>query len=202
MPSHDTTTVHCTYNAQVVAVDLEAHLLCTFYEKVCLIQLAAGGHSWIVDAIKLRPHLHLLQPIMLNARVLKLLHGGRCDVQWLQGLGIFLCNVLDTCELANVRSGPGLLLSRFALLCVLGGQRRVVRLLLCIYRSAALLAWLTRSGNALYDLEKCNCEEQQHWYLPVPPGLWQIRTFNICKCHPERAQSNHLACRSARSSSS
>ena len=89
---------------QIVAVDIEAHHVWSFQELVCLIQLAGGQECYIVDALALHDHLSLLKPILEGTDVLKVLHGCRADVQWLQGLGIYICNTLDTCELALVRS--------------------------------------------------------------------------------------------------
>lgn len=92
---------------QVLAIDLEAHHIYSFHELVCLIQLAGGGRVYLVDALALHDHLRqLLGPLLEDARNLKLLHGGRSDVGWLRGLGMYLVNVLDTCELATVRSCP------------------------------------------------------------------------------------------------
>jgi ribonuclease D len=91
---------------QVIALDLEAHHVHSFNELVCLIQVAAGGACYIIDALVLHDDLHLLRGPLEDCSVLKLVHGGRSDVQWLQGLGIFLCNVLDTCELALVQFLP------------------------------------------------------------------------------------------------
>ena len=89
---------------QVLAIDLEAHHIYSFHELVCLIQLAGGGRVFVIDALALHDHLRpTLGPLLEDSRVLKLLHGGRSDISWLQRLGMYICNVLDTCELAVVR---------------------------------------------------------------------------------------------------
>ena len=90
-------------HVQVITVDTEAHSVYTFHTLICLIQICAGGQAFVIDALALHDHLQLLKPALEDPGKLKLLHGGRGDVHWLQRLGIFLCNVLDTAELAIVR---------------------------------------------------------------------------------------------------
>ena len=99
-------------HTQVIAVDLEAHQAFSYNELICLIQLAGHGKCFIVDSLALHDSLHVLKPALEDPNILKLLHGSRGDVQWLQALDIFLCNVLDTCELAIVRSAPSFELFR------------------------------------------------------------------------------------------
>lgn len=85
-------------------MDTEAHSVYTFHTLICLIQICAGGQAFVIDALVLHDHLKLLKPALEDPTKLKLLHGGRGDVHWLQRLDIFLCNVLDTAELAIVRA--------------------------------------------------------------------------------------------------
>jgi hypothetical protein len=86
----------------VITVDTEAHSVYTFHTLICLIQLSAGGQAFVVDALALHDHLELLKPALEDPNKLKLFHGGRGDIHWLQRLNIFVCNVLDTAELATV----------------------------------------------------------------------------------------------------
>jgi ribonuclease D len=63
-----------------LGIDTEADSLHHYTEKVCLIQLTAfGGASWLVDPLALRD-LSPLSPILADASVLKVVHGGDNDV--------------------------------------------------------------------------------------------------------------------------
>ncbi len=63
-----------------IGIDTEADSLHHYREKVCLIQLTAfGGASCLIDPLALRD-LSLLAPILANASVLKVVHGGDNDV--------------------------------------------------------------------------------------------------------------------------
>lgn len=87
----------------MIAIDTEAHSVYTFHTLICLVQLSVGGQAFVIDALALHDHLELLKPALEDPTKLKLFHGGRGDIQWLQRLNIFVCNVLDTAELATVR---------------------------------------------------------------------------------------------------
>ena len=61
---------------RAIAIDTEADSLHHYTEKVCLIQLAAfGGDSCLIDPLALKD-LSRLAPILADASVLKVLHGG------------------------------------------------------------------------------------------------------------------------------
>ena len=63
-----------------IGIDTEADSLHHYTEKVCLIQLTAfGGPSCLVDPLALRD-LSPLAPILADASVLKVVHGGDNDV--------------------------------------------------------------------------------------------------------------------------
>jgi ribonuclease D len=65
---------------RAIGIDTEADSLHHYTEKVCLIQLTAyGGASWLVDPLALRD-LSPLAPILWDASVLKVVHGGDNDV--------------------------------------------------------------------------------------------------------------------------
>lgn len=101
---------------QVISVDMEAHSVWTFEPLPCLLQLCAGGRTYLVDLLALHDHMHLLKPTFESPKILKLFHGGGADMQWLQQLEIYPVNVLDTCELAQVPRPP-LLLTHLSLPC-------------------------------------------------------------------------------------
>ncbi|HEY5948911.1 MAG TPA: HRDC domain-containing protein [Kofleriaceae bacterium] len=65
---------------RAIGIDTEADSLHHYVEKVCLVQLTAfGGASWLVDPLALRD-LSPLAPILADASVLKVVHGGDNDV--------------------------------------------------------------------------------------------------------------------------
>lgn len=102
-----------------LAIDLEAHSLRSFQGFTCLIQLSTRTHDFLVDALTLRPHLHALNLVTQDARVVKVLHGCDSDVLWLQrDFGVYLVNVFDTGQAARALALPsaGLahLLQRYA----------------------------------------------------------------------------------------
>ncbi|KAK9908142.1 hypothetical protein WJX75_003265 [Coccomyxa subellipsoidea] len=83
--------------AQQVAVDLEHHALRSYLGITCLVQLSTGDKEYLIDALALHDHMHLLQDIMENAKILKVVHGGENDISWLQrDFHLYLVNVFDT----------------------------------------------------------------------------------------------------------
>jgi ribonuclease D len=65
---------------RALGIDTEGDSLHHYAEKVCLIQLTAlGGGSCLVDPLAL-PDLSLLAPVMADAAILKVVHGGDNDV--------------------------------------------------------------------------------------------------------------------------
>lgn len=69
---------------RAIGIDTEADSLHHYTEKVCLLQLTAfGGSSWLIDPLALRD-LSPLAPILADAAVLKVVHGGDNDVMSLR----------------------------------------------------------------------------------------------------------------------
>ncbi len=65
---------------KAIGIDIEGDSLHHYTEKVCLLQLAAHRRgSWLVDPLALRD-LSPLAPILADASVLKVVHGGDNDV--------------------------------------------------------------------------------------------------------------------------
>ena len=83
-----------------IAVDLEADSMYHFREKVCLIQMASGAETLVIDPLEL-PDLAPLKPVMANRRIRKVLHGADYDIRSLyRDFGIVVHNLFDT-ELAS-----------------------------------------------------------------------------------------------------
>eukprot|EP00889_Picochlorum_renovo_P007612 jgi/Picre1/34642/NNA_002110.t1 len=70
----------------------------------CLMQLSTRNVDIIVDVLLLRSHVgRLLGPVFADPNIVKVLHGSRSDIGWLQrDFGIYLCNLFDTGEAAKI----------------------------------------------------------------------------------------------------
>lgn len=87
-----------------IAVDLEAHNYRSFQGFCCLMQLSTRNMDIIVDVLLLRSHIgRLLGPVFADPNIVKVLHGSRGDIGWLQrDFGIYLCNIFDTGEASKM----------------------------------------------------------------------------------------------------
>lgn len=80
----------------VVGVDTEFLREKTYYAKLCLVQLAAGGSSWCIDVLALED-LSPLADIFKNRSLLKIFHSSRQDFEVIyQQLGCLPAPVFDT----------------------------------------------------------------------------------------------------------
>lgn len=80
----------------VVSVDLEADSMYHFREKVCLLQMAAGGESVVIDPLVVAD-LSVLAPLFARADIRKIFHGADYDVRSLyRDFGIVIDNLFDT----------------------------------------------------------------------------------------------------------
>jgi exosome complex exonuclease RRP6 len=81
-----------------IAVDLEAHNYRSFQGFCCLMQISTRDIDIIVDVLKLRRYIgKILGPIFANPSIVKVFHGSRSDLGWLQrDFGIYVCNLFDT----------------------------------------------------------------------------------------------------------
>lgn len=100
------------------AVDLEHHSFRSYLGFTCLIQISTRDNDYIVDPLKLRGKLTILNEVFTNPRITKVLHGGDYDILWLQrDCGVYVVNLFDTHQAAVVLEYPhrslAALLSRF-----------------------------------------------------------------------------------------
>ncbi|KAF5224283.1 hypothetical protein ECC02_002539 [Trypanosoma cruzi] len=80
-----------------IAVDLEHHSFYSYQGFTCLMQISTRSEDILIDCLKLRSSMHLLAPVFLNPNILKVLHGAREDIRWLQkDFGLYLVNFFDT----------------------------------------------------------------------------------------------------------
>lgn len=79
-----------------VAIDLEADSMYHFKEKVCLLQMAAGALSVVIDPIKIKD-MSSLKPLFFNRKIKKFFHGADYDVRSLyRDFNIKINNLFDT----------------------------------------------------------------------------------------------------------
>lgn len=91
-------------NARMVAVDLEADSMFHYREKVCLIQMAANGHTVVIDPLEVSD-LSPLRPLFADETVRKVFHGADYDVRSLyRDFDITINNLFDT-QLASMYMG-------------------------------------------------------------------------------------------------
>jgi ribonuclease D len=79
-----------------IAVDIEADSMYHFKEKVCLVQMAAGKKTVIVDPIKVKD-LSPLKSVFSNRKISKIFHGADYDIRSLyRDFGFEINNLFDT----------------------------------------------------------------------------------------------------------
>ena len=82
--------------AACLAVDLEADSMFHFQERVCLIQIATGTQTVVIDPIECGA-LAVLQPIFRDPAVCKIFHGADYDVRSLyRDFNFEINNLFDT----------------------------------------------------------------------------------------------------------
>ncbi|KAJ3391974.1 Exosome component 10 [Lobulomyces angularis] len=80
-----------------IAVDLEHHDYRSFQGFTCLMQISTRKEDFVIDTLKLRSHLHLLNEPFTNPDIVKVFHGAEMDIQWLQkDFGVYIVNLFDT----------------------------------------------------------------------------------------------------------
>jgi len=90
--------------AQMIAVDIEGDSMFHFQEKVCLIQMAANGHTAVIDPLAVND-LSGLKPLFETGSICKVIHGADYDVRSLyRDFGITINNLFDT-QLASMYMG-------------------------------------------------------------------------------------------------
>lgn len=79
-----------------IAVDTEADSLHSYFDKVCLIQISAGGEDYIIDPLR-RIDLAAFGRVLADANVTKILHGADYDLRILnRDFGFVMANLVDT----------------------------------------------------------------------------------------------------------
>ena len=93
---------------------------CLSWHDLCTsLQLSEGASSWgagetdyVVDALALHDHLHILRGVFADPGITKVLHGGDNDILWLQrDFHLYIVNAFDTekaCQVILPASAPSL----------------------------------------------------------------------------------------------
>ncbi|OMH82644.1 Exosome complex exonuclease rrp6 [Zancudomyces culisetae] len=80
-----------------IAVDLEHHNYRSFLGFTCLMQISSRKKDYIVDTIKLRNELQVLNEIFTDPKIVKVFHGADSDIEWLQrDFGCYVVGLFDT----------------------------------------------------------------------------------------------------------
>lgn len=80
-----------------IAVDLEHHDFHSYQGLTCLMQISTRHEDFLIDCIKIRGHMHLLNRVFLDSTILKVFHGAKEDIRWLQkDFSLYVANMFDT----------------------------------------------------------------------------------------------------------
>ncbi|KAF8250295.1 hypothetical protein K440DRAFT_619784 [Wilcoxina mikolae CBS 423.85] len=83
--------------AKEIAVDLEHHDQRSYVGFVCLMQISMREKDWIVDTLKLRGELQILNEVFADPNIIKVFHGAHMDIIWLQrDFGLYIVGLFDT----------------------------------------------------------------------------------------------------------
>ena len=95
-----------------IAVDLEHHNHRSYLGFTCLMQISTRYKDYIIDTIKLRNHIFILNEIFTDSTLLKVFHGADSDIDWLQkDFGIYVVNMFDTGQASRLLQYPHFSLS-------------------------------------------------------------------------------------------
>ena len=83
-----------------IAIDLEHHSHRTFAGITCLMQISTRDKDYVLDTISLRNKMFLLNNVFVDPSIVKVFHGCRHDIEWLQrDFGLYIVNCFDTLDL-------------------------------------------------------------------------------------------------------
>lgn len=86
-----------------IVIDLEHHNYRSFQGIVCLIQISTRKEDFIVDSLRLREELCVLNDVFTDPAIMKVLHGSDADIGWLQrDFGVYMVNMFDTGQAARM----------------------------------------------------------------------------------------------------
>ncbi|KAK0611514.1 ribonuclease H-like domain-containing protein [Immersiella caudata] len=91
-------------NASEIAIDLEHHDYRTYTGILSLMQISTREKDWIVDTlVPWRHKLEVLNEVFADPKIVKVLHGAKMDIIWLQrDLGLYVVGLFDTYHAVDV----------------------------------------------------------------------------------------------------
>lgn len=82
---------------QEIAIDLEYHNYRSYQGYTCLMQISTRDKDYIVDTLKLREDLEVLNEVLTDKNIVKVFHGADSDIKWLQkDFGLYVVGMFDT----------------------------------------------------------------------------------------------------------
>ncbi|KAK9478520.1 ribonuclease H-like domain-containing protein [Lipomyces japonicus] len=95
-----------------IAVDLEHHDMRSYVGFVSLMQISTRSKDYLIDTLKLREELEVLNKVFTNRKIVKVFHGATSDIVWLQrDFGLYIVSLFDTFHAASVLNLEGKSLS-------------------------------------------------------------------------------------------
>jgi len=198
----------------LIGVDTEFLRERTFFPKLCLLQLAAGGHIWCVDTLRVGG-LEPLVPALTAARARKVIHAARQDLEafYLTAKRV-ISPVFDTqiaagCVGMKPQVGYAELVKTLLDVTIPKGQTRTdwskrpltkeqldyaADDVLYLGEIAGLLAErLKELGREHWVLEDCAALEDHGLYEPAPDAAWE-RLRGMAQLDPKpRARAKRIA---------
>ncbi|CBY37160.1 unnamed protein product, partial [Oikopleura dioica] len=80
-----------------LAVDLEHHRYRSYQGFTCLVQISSRQKDYILDPLAVWEDMYKLNEVFANPKIVKIFHGSRNDMLWLQrDFGVYVVNLFDT----------------------------------------------------------------------------------------------------------
>ena len=80
-----------------LAVDLEHHRYRSYQGFTCLVQISSRHKDYILDPLAVWEEMYKLNEVFANPKIVKIFHGSRNDMLWLQrDFGVYVVNLFDT----------------------------------------------------------------------------------------------------------
>ncbi|XP_059093878.1 exosome component 10-like [Tigriopus californicus] len=93
--------------ATEIAVDVEHHWYRSFLGITCLIQISTWDQDFVIDPFSLWRELTVLNEVLTDPKIVKVLHGADHDVIWLQrDFSLYIVNLFDTHIAAKTLNYP------------------------------------------------------------------------------------------------
>ena len=107
----------CMESCEAIAIDTEGNSLHAYRERLCLLQISAGGDDWLVDTT-VDLDLSVLGPALANPAICKVFHDAEYDVLTLKRASqLRIAGIFDTkvaaCSLGIEGVGLAAMLERF-----------------------------------------------------------------------------------------